>query len=505
MIPPGQLDQILRPRDGLIAEQPLPGNGHIFEQADGATRSYRRTVTTDPAGDGQVRVQQVVDFDLGLPYFSWLFALPLRRAVRPVEPSTHQPWWAPPERLGRRAAVVLATLCALAVVVGYLGGLLSLTMTYAAKEFNVGKPGQGIALGAVRINVVLALGLLLLADRRGRRQLILVTAGGACLLTALGALVPSLAWLTISQVFAVALVAALLVLIGVMAAEEMPAGSRAWALGVLTMTFGLGAGLATMALPLADMGVRGWRWLYALGLLFLPLIASAGRHLPESRRFGRVTSTPDSAPASTAARDRHRSRLLLLCTGAFLFALFSTPSGQFQNEFLRTERHFSAARISVFSLVCGTIGGLGVLIGGRLADVRGRRSVAAVGVGLGIVTALGSYLARSWMLWGWGIADSLLSYGVAPALAVYGPELFPTSLRSRSTGLIGVIYAAGGVIGLIVVGTLSAAIGTIGPALATLAFGPALLVVLIIRAYPETARRELEDLNPEDAVLASAT
>jgi MFS family permease len=196
---------------------------------------------------------------------------------------------------------------------------------------------------------------------------------------------------------------------------------------------------------------------------------------------------------------------LLLCAGGFLFALFATPSGQFQNEFLRTERHFSAARISVFSLTCGTIGGLGVLVGGRLADIRGRRAVAAVGVGLGIVTTLGSYFARGLLLWAWGIADSLLSYGVAPALAVYGPELFPTSLRGRSTGLIGVIYAAGGVIGLIAVGALSGAIGTIGPALAAVAFGPALLVVLIIRAYPETARRELEDINPEDAVVLPVT
>ncbi|HSS10327.1 MAG TPA: MFS transporter, partial [Acidimicrobiales bacterium] len=479
VIPQGQLDEILRPRDGLIAEQPLQGDGHTFEQTDGATRAYRRTVTTDPLGDGQVRVHQVVDFQLGLPYFSWLFALPLRRAVRAVSPPPTQPWWAPPQRLGRRPAVVLATLCALAVVVGYLGGLLSLTMTYAAKEFGVGKTGQGIALGAVRINVVLALGMLMLADRRGRRRLILLTAAGASVLTAFGALAPSLVWLTASQVLAVALVAALVVLIGVMAAEEMPAGSRAWALGVLTMTFGLGAGLATIALPLADRGVGGWRWLYAFGLLFLPLIASASRYLPESRRFTKATSTAEPTPRE--ARDRHRSRLLLLCTGGFLFALFSTPSGQFGNEFLRTERHFSASRISVFSLVCGTIGGLGVLIGGRLADTRGRRVVAAVGVGLGVITALGSYFARGWPLWGWGIADNLLSYAVAPALAVYGPELFPTSLRSRTTGLIAVVYAAGGVIGLIVVGTLSSAIGTIGPALATLAFGPLLLVVLIIR------------------------
>jgi hypothetical protein len=31
-----------------------------------------------------------------------------------------------------------------------------------------------------------------------------------------------------------------------------------------------------------------------------------------------------------------------------------------------------------------------------------------------------------------------------------------------------------------------------------LAIGPALLVVLVLTSYPETAHRELEELNPED-------
>ena len=86
-----------------------------------------------------------------------------------------------------------------------------------------------------------------------------------------------------------------------------------------------------------------------------------------------------------------------------------------------------------------------------------------------------------------------------PAIGVYGPELFPTSLRSRATGIIGILYAAGGVGGLIATGVLASAIGTLAPAFAILAIGPAALVVLIAVAYPETAGRELEDINPEDA------
>ena len=72
-------------------------------------------------------------------------------------------------------------------------------------------------------------------------------------------------------------------------------------------------------------------------------------------------------------------------------------------------------------------------------------------------------------------------------------------MRSRSTGLIAIAFAAGGVTGLAATGLLSQAIGTIGPALAVMAVGPLGLVVLIVTRYPETAGRELEDLNPGDA------
>ncbi len=520
-------ERVLRPRDDVVLEAPSgPG---VFIQSEGPLRHYRRTVTSEPAPPGsapgepgpagsgvaerhpvgthlavaapggtRIQVTQCVEFQVGLPYFSALFVLPIRWTLGRLLPSGHQPWWAPPQRLDRRAAEVLATLCALAVVVGFVGSLLSLTMTYAAAEFGASRADQGLALGVVRANVVLALGILVLADRRGRRRLILGCATGAAVLTSLGAVAPSLAWLAATQILAVALTAALLILIGVMAAEEMPAGSRAWALAVLTMTLGLGGGLATAALPLADLGPGGWRALYAGALVFLPLVASTRRHLPESQRWERSRQRGPQPRRSGHRSGRGSRRLLLLCAGGFLFSLFATPSGQFQNEYLRTERAFSAARIAEFSLICGTIGGLGVLLGGRLADLRGRRLVAAVGAGGGIVTTLALYLSRGWPLWAWGISDSILGYAVAPALGVYAPELFPTGQRSRATGVVAAAYAAGGVVGLITAGALSGRFGTFAPAFALLAVGPALLVVLIVRAYPETARQVLEDLNPQD-------
>jgi len=49
-----------------------------------------------------------------------------------------------------------------------------------------------------------------------------------------------------------------------------------------------------------------------------------------------------------------------------------------------------------------------------------------------------------------------------------------------------------------VLGALSDQFGSIGPAMAVVGIGPMLLAFLVAFGFPETARRELEDLNPED-------
>ncbi|HWG73254.1 MAG TPA: MFS transporter [Acidimicrobiales bacterium] len=515
------LEAVLRPRDGLVAEARAPASAasapdvHAFVMTDGPLRSYRRTVAVATAGAGRWRVRQDVYFDVGVPWFSWLFVLPFRVSLGRLRPAPRSPWWAPPQRIGRRGAVVLATLCALTVVVGYLDNVVTQTMTYVGAEYHVGTTGQGVALGAIQVSAVLALAALVAADRRGRRGLIFACAAGGLALTGLGALATSLAWLTACELLATAAVGALFLLIFVVAAEEMPAGSRAWAAGVLSLSYGLGSGGVLLALPLAGLGTGGWRWLYLIALAGIPVVAVCATTLPESRRFRRPAPV-STGPAMTAGARTgpipaawsrlgvgrlsaiHRRRLLVLGGASLAYALFATPAGQFSNQYLRVERHFSALGISVLSQVAGTIGAVGVLVGGRLADTRGRRPVAAVGVSAGTAVTLVTFFAHSWGLWLWAVVASLVSYAVVPALAVYGPELFPTRARSAATGAITALAAAGGVIGLVATGLLSSAFGTIGPALAVLAVGPATMVVLIVVAFPESAGRGLEELNAAD-------
>ena len=63
-----------------------------------------------------------------------------------------------------------------------------------------------------------------------------------------------------------------------------------------------------------------------------------------------------------------------------LLALFTTPASQLLNEYLRTERGYSALTITLFTLLTNTPGVIGIIIGGRLADTRGRRVVGAVAI-----------------------------------------------------------------------------------------------------------------------------
>ncbi len=482
-----QLEAILRPRTDLVLETPV-GDGR-FEAVEGPVHEYRRTVEVEPLPGGGGSVTQTIDFRLAIPYFGWLFVLPLRRALgRP--PTGRAPWWAAPARLDARAATVLGTLALLAVAFGYLNTLFTQTIAFAGEEFGAGDSAQGLAGGLVRVGGLVALLVVAAADRRGRRQVVLFAAVSGCLTAVGGAVAPSLWWLTGSQMLARGLGTSLLILVTIVAAEEMPAGSRAYAVSVLAMAGGLGAGICVLALRLADLGPQGWRLLYLIPVLALPALASVRAKLPESRRF--------VAPHARAEIAGHGGRLLLMAASGLLVNLFVAPQSQFGNRFLRSERGFSGGRIGLFSVTVGTPATIGIIVGGHLADVRGRRVIGAVSLVAGTLCTVSYFHSTGWGVWAWALVGNIVSAAAIPALGVYGPELFPTGLRGRANGVVAVTSLVGSAAGLVLAGRLADRYGAIGPAMTMLAAGPILLAVLVLVAYPETAGRELEDLNPED-------
>lgn len=500
---PAAAEALCQPRHDLVAEravEPTAGTTAGFVLDHGPFDRWERTVVVNSNGSDAATVTQTVDFRLSLPGWRPLFNPLVRRAIR-RPPGSSQPWWLTPDRLGADTARSLARLCVLSVVAGYLGTLLTQTNTFAKAEFGSSDAALGAMLAAVRVAAVLALAVVALADRRGRRIVLMGSALAACALAVTGAVVPDLTWLGISQTLARTASTAVAIVIGIFAIEEVPAGSRAFTVSVLAMSGALGAGVCVGALPLADLGPGGWRLLYAIPVVFLPVVWIHTSRLAETRRF--ATLGPRHASESHVApalRDRsaQRRRFVLLAGSALLLTLFTSPASQLLNEYLRAERGYSALAITVFTLATNTPGMIGIVVGGRLADVRGRRIVGAVAVAGGVGFTVAMFAATGAWIWVWSVFGAVVGAAAVPALGVYGPELFPTASRGSANGGINLAAVAGAVVGLLAAGLLSESLGGLPAAMALLSVGPVVVVLLIVLAYPETAQRELEDLNPGD-------
>jgi MFS family permease len=487
------------PRDDiLVAERPVPeGSGRAavegdaeFESVAGAFSTWHRSVRREPDGSSV----ETVTYSLRLGVWTPLFAVPVRRLVRRGASPTERPWWLPPDRLDPQGAAALSAGCSLAVVGAFLAGQLTQVLTFVARDFGAGVDRQTDVLLVVRAGALVTLAGTWLADRHGRRPVAL----GALLLAAVAgvatAAAPSLAVAAGLQLVCRSAAVVGILLLPVCAAEELPAGSRAFATGLLAMAGGLGVGLVIVTLPLADLSPHwSWRLLFLTGALALPAIVVAGRRLPETRRYAalRVQEVRHRPVA-------HLQGARLAALGIALVALnaFVTPVSQLQNEFLRDARGFSATRVSVFLILTGSLGGLGVVVGGRLADRWSRHLVGTIGLlGLAAGNAV-MYATHGWPMWVASTVGSAIGAACVPVLGVLNPELFPTSRRGAASGALNVAGVVGAVAGLLVARRFIDSSGY-GRTIGLLAIGP-LVVVALLRSLPETARLTLEELNPGD-------
>ena len=139
-----------------------------------------------------------------------------------------------------------------------------------------------------------------------------------------------------------------------------------------------------MSLRLADLGPSGWRLVYVVSLVWLIVAADLARRLPETKRF--IAHQRDVVRHHL---DRHR--LVALSAAAFAGNLFVAPASFFQNRYLEEVRGYSGGGIALFTITTATPAGIGILIGGRLADHYGRRILGSVSLVVGTAVFLCSF------------------------------------------------------------------------------------------------------------------
>lgn len=492
------------PRDDLVREEPGDEPG-TFVQAEGPFTEYRRTVRRGPAG-----YTEEVWYRIVVPWFGWLFRWAVRREFsgrRPGhEPRGRQPWWAPPDRLDPHQVTLLGMLAAASMSSAFVNTLFTQTLAFSGDDFGIGDFGRSVGGTVVRLGVVMTIPVTMLADRIGRRRVIVATAWAAPLISGLGAIAPNFPLLVATQAVGRPAGLALNVLIGVAAAEEMPRSSRAYAVSILAMASGLGAGVAVVPLPVADMASSAWRFIYLLALLWLPIAVSLGRRLPETRRYRREEARRSEAEATTPTTKVRGGRLAVQSAVAFCANILAAPASLLLGTYLKDDRGFSGGQISLFTLLTGTPGGIGLIIGGKLADRYGRRMIGAVCVPAGAVLTVVSFSIAGPGMWAAALAGIVTTAVAFPALEVYKTEMFATGRRGLANGIVMASALIGGSVGLLATGLmLNNDRFSTGMAMAVMLVGPLIVAALVITSYPETAHRELEELNPEDAAPAAGT
>ena len=170
-------------------------------------------------------------------------------------------------------------------------------------------------------------------------------------------------------------------------------------------------------------------------------------------------------------------------------------------NYLRDQRGYDALMVSVFTTVTAMPAGLGLVIGGRTADQRGRRLVGAFSLAIGTLLIVVAFATAGPSMWISQIIGGFFLGISYPALGVYRGEMFPTAHRSAGAAMVTACGLIGGSLGLIATGQLLTRGWSYGEVMAALALAPLLVMVIVLTKFPETAHRELEDITPDVDVV----
>ncbi len=421
-----------------------------------------------------------------------------------------RPWWTwvvpyagQVPALSEKQWSVLGLLALAELFDQYDVGLLGLALSQIQAGLSIPEHQVAGVTAIARLGSIVAFALSVMADRFGRRRLLLVTILGFTACTFATAFVQNAAQFAAMQLLARVFITAETLLAVVVLTEELTARDRGWGIGLLGALGSLGQGLAAAVFAFVDVLPLGWRSLYFIGVVPLLFLAWFRRRLPETRRFEEHRAAREAAevlgglaPLVHLAR-MYPGRVAVLAVALFPFDFVVTTAFTFMPKTLQEVHGYSPGQVTALFLVGGAVGILGNVIAGQLGDRFGRKPVMCTAMVVNALALVGFYGASGWpipLLWVASVF-SILAIGVL--FKALGSELFPTSHRSTASGVRTVVATLGGVTGLALEGGLYELAGS--HAAAIIWMTPVLVLPpLVIGLFlPETARRELEEISPE--------
>jgi MFS family permease len=403
-------------------------------------------------------------------------------------------------------AVLALALMALASGFGQFGAVSALGSV--AKTFGRVTHGASLADQAGLSTTVLGIGLAILrvaslggfpiaglADRFGRRRVLLLTCTFGLGFTVAAAASPGYWWFVAIFAMGRPLLSATNAVAQVGAAEETSSSDRAKAIALIAAGYGIGGGLTAVIHGLA--GAIGFRGVFTLAVVPLVGVLLVKRWLVEPDRFAvAAAAQTHPTPVLGAVSRPFRWRLLVVCALALAVSVVTGPANSFVYIYAQNILKLSGAVVAAMVVVAGIFGLIGLLLGRWLADHWGRRPTGAVAMASMAVTGTLAYTGSHVALFIFYELGILSASTFAPAAGALLNELFPTGVRASVAGWNIAASVVGAVIGLIAFGSV-ADVGNHYAIGAAATFLPVLLAISLFLLLPETKGKEPEDLWPD--------
>ncbi len=355
-----------------------------------------------------------------------------------------------------RSSRVIRCVIALMLYQGFTMAILGTGASWIAQSFGLDQSGIARSFAWISLSAFGALALSRMADRVGRRRVVLWAMAGTPLSALAAALAPGLAWLIVAAIGMYAFLGAAIAGGIVMLAEELAIHDRARGQSYAALAGALGAGLCIVVMPLAARSIHSWRLLLfasaTFGILLWPAML---RLMPESQRWERAARS--GAPASTSFYaifdSAYRRRAVVVLISSLFGASAATATDSWSYFHAVSVVHLSPAVTSMLIVVSGGIGLAGFGCGSWLSERLGRVRTVALAWPLAAIGALWYYWGPpahfAWpALWlGAGFAwRSVMVNALMVAANSAVTELFPTSLRSTIIGWLAITNALGALI-----------------------------------------------------------
>lgn len=352
-----------------------------------------------------------------------------------------------------RARYLVFLMWLVGVLASFATSHASSTIPFSRLSLGLSEGDMSLVLAVARFAGVAALFFSWWGDKAGRRRPFLVAFGILIVATALTAGVDTGWQFGVLQAVTRAAAAAVGTLAVVLIAEQVMPEMRAFAISLYGAGGSFGAGLALIALPIAEYGPDGWRGLFALGALGLVALPLLTRGVKESPVFKVENEAVllASAPMRDLLQSDFSGRLYLTGSINLLVNIFMALTLAFSIERLVGDVGLPTTTAVILSLLGGTAGAIGFFLGGRMADTVGRRTTSILSLVLMLVGGVGLYWFEQLLLLAVSIGVGTFgSFAFVPSAASHRTELFPTAFRTTANAAGAYFGMVGSAVGLLI-------------------------------------------------------